>query len=445
MSGEISRRGALCGAAALALAGTSSARGRSQVGGRAQLRVPWPVASIDPHKLDDAAAAIFGNALFDGLYTYTDTSSVAPALAEAEPELVGDEVRVKLRAGIVTALGHALTARDVTLSIARARSLGAAAWLADVPSPKRIDDSTISFATRDPQKLAHTLASPLLVIVPSGFSDASPDGTGPMRADHRGGALVLSRNPRSARAPSFLDEVSVALAPDLSSSLRAFEAGGDDLGWLGLGLHEPRAGAKSFDGGPCAWAILRTGALASAWDSPGNAQRLCDGIAPTKLAYLGLGAAWTTDKDEGWGGAPCELLVRDDSPWLVELARAVAATLSRAGHEVVPKPISAADFSSKRGSRAYALAVDVVRAFSPGAIGALAGLSTSSDPTSAADAIRHPPRLGDVSVRTLPRTLRVGILGEVRAQGGRVAELSLPTSADGTGVDWGQATRGPRR
>ena len=93
MSGEISRRGALCGAAALALAGTSSARGRSQVGGRAQLRVPWPVASIDPHKLDDAAAAIFGNALFDGLYTYTDTSSVAPALARAGHAVFAPDLR----------------------------------------------------------------------------------------------------------------------------------------------------------------------------------------------------------------------------------------------------------------------------------------------------------------------------------------------------------------
>ncbi len=445
MSGELTRRGALLGTATVALAGTSSARGRAQVGGRAQLRVPWPIATVDPHKLDDAAAAIFGNALFDGLYAYADASVVVPALAEAEPELAGDEVRVKLRAGIVTALGHALTARDVTASIARSRSLGAAAWLADVPSPKRVDDSTISFATRDPQKLARTLASPLLVIVPSGFSAASPDGTGPMRADHRGGALVLTRNSRSARAPSFLDELSVAAAPDLSSSLRAFEAGGDDVGWLGLGLHEPRAGAKSFDAGSCAWAILRTGSLAGVWDSPGNAQRLCDGIAPAKLAYLGLGAAWTTDKDEGWGGAPCELLVRDDSPWLVELARAVAATLSRAGHEVLAKPISATDFSSARGSRAYALAVDVARALAPGAIGALAGLSTSSDSTSAADAIRHPPRLGDVSARTLPRTLRVGILGEIRAQGGRVADLWLPMCADGTGVDWGAATRGRAR
>ena len=255
---------------------------------------------------------------------------------------------------------------------------------------------------------------------------------------------MLSRNTRSARAPSFLDELNVSAAPDLSASLRAFEAGSDDVGWLGLGLHEPRAGARSFDAGACAFALLRTGSLAGVWDSPGNAQRLCDGIAPSKLGYLGLGT-WSNDKDEGWGGAPCELVVRDDSPWLVELARAVAATLSRPGHEVVAKPISAADFSSKRGSRAYALAIDVARALAPGALGALAGLSTSSDPTSAADAIRHPPRLGDVSARTLPRTLRVGILGEVRAQGGRVADLWLPASADGTGVDWGAATRGRAR
>lgn len=445
MSAELTRRAALAGVAALTLASTVQARGRTAVGGRAQLRVPWPLGTIDPHKLDDAAAAIFGGALFDGLYTYVDATNVTASLAESDPELSGDEVRVRLRAGVVTASGHPLTARDVTASIARARSLGAEAWLADVPSPKKLDDLTISFALRDPGKLARVLASPLLAIVPSGFSPAAPDGTGPMRADRRAGALVLSRNSRSARAPSFLDEVSVLAAPDLAASLRSFEAGTDDIGWLGLGLHEPRVGAKAFDAGACAWALLRTGTGAGTWDSPGNAQRLCDGIAPSKLAYLGLGAPWTADKDEGWGGAPCELIVRDDSPWLVELARAVAATLTRSGHEVVAKPITPSDFATKRGSRAYALAVDVSRPLAPGAAGALAGLSTSSDPTSAADAIRHPPRLGDVSARTLPRTLRVGILGEIRAQGGRIAELTLPNALDGAGVDWGAATRGRAR
>ncbi len=408
------------------------------------MRVPWPLASIDPHRLDDGAAAIFGGALFDGLYTYTDSSNVAPSLAEADPEIVGNELRVRLRAGLVTAQGHALTARDVTASIARARSLSAEAWLADVPSPKKVDDLTISFLLRDATKLARVLASPLLAIVPSGFISASPDGTGPMRADRRSGALVLSRNARSARAPSFLDEVSVQTAPDLASSLRAFEAGTDDIGWLGLGLHEPRAGARSFDAGVCAWALLRTGTGAGVWDAPGNAQRLCDGIAPSKLAYLGLGAAWPTDKDEGWGGAPCELIVREDAPWLVELANAVAATLTRAGHEVTAKPLSVADFIAKRGVRAFALAIDVARVLAPGALGALSTLSTASDASAAADTIRHPPRLGDVSVRTLSRSLRVGILGEVRAQGGRIADLSLPSAADGTGIDWGGATRARR-
>lgn len=434
MSGErLSRRAVLAGAA-LCIPEIAFARGRTPLAGRAQLRVPWPTASLDPHRLDDATAAIFGSALFDTLYAFTDATNVAPSLAESEPEIVGADLRVHLRSGVTTA-------RDVIASIARARGAGAQAWLADVPTPRKVDDATVAFAARDAAKLARTLASPLTAIVPASFSPASPTGTGPMRADRRDGALVLARSSKAARGPSFLDEVMVHPAPDLAASLRSFESGADDVGWLGMGYHDPRAGARPFDAGAVAWAVLRTGSQAGAWDAPGTAQRMCDGIVPSKLSYLVLGPAWTTDKDEGWGGAPCELLVRDDAPWLVELAKAVAATLSRAGHEVVARPIPASDFVTRRAARSYALAIDVVRPLAPGALGALAGLATSSDATSAVDAIRHPPRLTDVSARSLTRTLRVGVLGDIRAQGGRIPDLSLPTMPDGSGVDWGAATR----
>ncbi len=32
------------------------------------LHAPWPLASLDPHRIDDAAAAFFGEAIFDTLY-----------------------------------------------------------------------------------------------------------------------------------------------------------------------------------------------------------------------------------------------------------------------------------------------------------------------------------------------------------------------------------------
>lgn len=60
------------------------------------LRVPWPVNALDPHRVEDPGAALFGEALFDGLYAL-ENGSVVPALAEADPEPDGPVVRVRLR------------------------------------------------------------------------------------------------------------------------------------------------------------------------------------------------------------------------------------------------------------------------------------------------------------------------------------------------------------
>lgn len=442
----VSRRAFALGAvgAALALSTRGVARPRLPVGGRVALRVPWPVGSIDPHELDNIGAALFGDALFDTLFvrTLARDDSVAASLAEAAPEAVPGGVRIRLRAGLVTGAGRPLVARDVARSIARAKSRAGRALLADVPAPKADGDLGLSFAAGDPAKVAAALASPLCAIVPTAFSPTLPDGTGPLRVERRGAALALVRNARAARGPALLDEIVVSPAPDLAASLRAFEAGTDDLGWLGQGLHNARTGSKPFDAGAVAWAILRTGKDAGTWDAPGIAQRLCDGLDAGKLAYLVLGGAWVAEKDQGWGGGACDLVVRADSPWLVEVARAVAAMLSRPGHEVKVVLLSNADFSARRAARAYALALDVARPLAPGAAGALAGLASADDMTVAAELVRKPPRLGEVPARTLTRSMRLGVVGEVRAQGGRVAGLTLPPLASGAGWDLGLATRG---
>ncbi|MEO8878596.1 MAG: hypothetical protein ABI461_23605, partial [Polyangiaceae bacterium] len=283
----------------------------------------------------------------------------------------------------------------------------------------------------------------LAAIVPLAFDPTKPDGTGPFRADRKESTLVLTRNVRAALGPALLDEVRISVAADLADSLRAFESGADDLGWLGSGLHEPRAGAKSFDAGAIGWALLVVGHDGGNWDAPGIAQRVADGIAPSRLSYLVTGAPWAQTAEQGWSGAPIDLLAPDDSPWLVELARAVAATISRPGHEVAVRPISAGDFASRRRSRNFALAVDVARSLAPGAFAAMVSLATSDPSSSAAELVRHPPKIPEVSARALTRTLRLGVLGEVRVQGGRVPDLSLP--AGRSGIDWGMATRSKKR
>jgi peptide/nickel transport system substrate-binding protein len=427
---------AVCGAALLPT--RALAAGRLPVGAKIALRIPWPLSSIDPHRIDDAAAAILGPALFEALYALDDAGAPVPWLAEALPEPSGSRLVVALRGGLTSALGQSLGAKDAAYSLARASASGAHGWLAEVGLPKIDSPSALSFATRDASKLARVLASPVTAIVPRNFVPERPDGTGPFRAERREEALVLRRNEAASSGPALLDEIDVRSAPDLAASLSAFESGVDDMGWLGSGLHEPRPGAKSFDAGACAWAILRTGTTAGTWDAPGVAQRICDGIAPSRLSYLALGSPWAALADDGWGGAPCELLVRDDAPWLRELARAVAASIGRPSHEVTPRPVSPAELVARRASRSFSLSLDVVRPLAPGTLGTLVALATSDDPAGAADVMRHPPR-AEASARVLCRTLRVGVLGDVRIQGGRAPDLTMVL---GPGrVEFGSLTR----
>jgi peptide/nickel transport system substrate-binding protein len=438
----------LVGAAAAmtTASGFASARGRFPLGGRVALRAPWPLGAIDPHRVDDVAAAIFGNAIFDTLYARDDRDAFTPSLAEADPEPEGGSLRVRIRAGVRTAHGHAIDARDIVASIARARSHGARGWLAEIPTPHADrDGAAVRFATRDSQRLLRALSSPLVAIVPRGFRADRPDGTGPFRAELGAGALTLTRNAASARGAAWLEEIVVREAADVSDSLRAFETGADDVGWLGTGLHEPRAGAVPFDAGMVAWAVLRTGRDAGpAWDAPGVAQSICDGIAYSGLSSLVLGAAWSAGAPAKWGGAPCDLLVRDDARWLIELAKAIAGSITDSGHEVTAKPVPDAELLPRLSSRGYALALDVARPAAAGTLGALAGLAVSDDSSTAPDVVRHAPRLGEVSPRVLTKVMRIGVVGEIRVQGGRVPDLKLPAGAVGEGVDWGGASRARR-
>jgi peptide/nickel transport system substrate-binding protein len=448
LSAEASRRRFLAGSIAAAFVaakgGAAHARGRVPVGGRIALRVPFPVASIDPHRLDDPIAAIFGEAVFDTLYARDETGGFVPALAESEPEPDGNTLRVKLRSGVRTAKGRPFEPRDAWSSLARARAGGAKAWLADVPAP-RIDGRSLVFAMRDASRLVRALASPLAAMVPSTFAADAPDGTGPFRWTPRGDAVALVRNPLAARGPAFLEEVVVRSGP-AAASLRAFESGTDDIAWHGPGLYNKRTDAASWDLGAVGWAVLFTGRDAQSWDAPGVAQQVCDGIPPSRLAFLALGPAWTVDANQqGWGGPPAQILVREDAPWLVELATAIAATIKTPGHDVAVAPVSAVELAQRRASRAFTLALDVVRPVSHGSLGAMVALAAADNREAASQLVLHPPRLGDVGARTMTRTLRCGVVGEIRVQGARVSDLRLAPSSAAFGFDLGGSTRARAR
>jgi hypothetical protein len=59
----------------------------------------------------------------------------------------------------------------------------------------------------------------------------------------------------------------------------------------------------------------------------------------------------------------------------------------------------------------------------------------------AAGLVTHPPKIGDASARTMTRTLRTGVVGELRVQGGRVSEIQLAASPSTFGFDLGATTR----
>ena len=416
------------------------AGGRIPLGGKLRFRVPWGIHAIDPHRLDDAIAGFFGEALFDRLYARRADATIVPALAESAPEPDGANLRVNLRQGLRTAEGHPFDVSDAAWSIARARALGARGWLAEVPTPRE-DAGALVFAMKDAPQLMRTLASPLLAMVKKGFSPEAPDGTGPMRMRRTDDGIVLSSNPLAALGRSFLDEIAIRAASNVTESLLAFEAGTDDIGWLERGLHAPRPGSLAFDFGAIGWIVLSTGKEAGTWDAPGVAQSLADGIAFDRLASFHLGAPWPASPSEGWGGPPVPLLVRDDSPWLIDLAGAVAASLTRPSHEVTVRPIRPAALAARRATRDLGLALDVVRSVGPGALASMVSLVTSDSPDRAEQVMKHAPRLGEVPARTLTRTLRTGVLGELRVMGGRMPNVVLAGSSDGTGLELGASYR----
>ncbi len=399
-------------------AGAAHALGRIPYGGRLALSLPWPLASIDPHEIDDPAAALFASAIADPLYAIDAHGRPYPALAASLPERTPKGTRVALRPLMSTARGRGLDSRDLVWSLRRSAARGGLALLAPFGRPVRDPDNPLAVLVpgADPDALARALSSPITALLPRAFSASAPDGTGAFRATPRGQSLTLVQNLHAARGAAYLDRIRVARAADLAGALRAFEAGEADVGWLGRGLHRPRAGAVDFDAGPFGWVVLRTGRDAGSWGAPGVAQGLLDAVPPSRLAYLGLHGLTSPSGSYAWGGAPADLLVRDDAPHLVEIARALAALLSRPGHEVRPLPQGWAALKRRRAERRFALMLDFVRPIGPPGKTTLLSLLTAADAALA----RHPPRLSKFDPRDIARTLALGIVGELRIAGAHI-------------------------
>jgi peptide/nickel transport system substrate-binding protein len=399
----------------------AAALGRTPYGGKLALSVPWPTGSIDPHALDDAAAALFGPAIADPLYAIDSRGQPYPTLASSLPEATQQGARVRLRALLNTARGKAIDARDLLWSLARSRQRGGAAVLSAFTPPVADgrEPLAVLFPGADPAALARALSSPLTAVLPKGFSPARPDATGAFLAEPGPRQLILKRNLKAARGAAFLDSVEVTAASDLAAALRAFEAGDADVGWLGAGLHRPRPGAVSFDAGRLGWVVLRTGGEAGSWGAAGVAQRLLDGLPPSRVAHLGLHGVAGTAAAATWGGSSCELLVTDDSPHLLEIAKTLGAHLSAPGHEVTAAVRTAAELRRVRSSGRFSLLLDLVRPVGPTEADTVLAVLAAADPNLA----QHPPKLPGSDPRRLTQTLTLGIVGELRIEGAREPTL----------------------
>jgi peptide/nickel transport system substrate-binding protein len=440
---------AATGIAALSFVRAARALGRTPIGGRVVMHLPWPTTSIDPHDLRDGTAALLAHAIADPIYALDAAGNPYPALATALPAREGDVTAVRLREGMRTARGVNLDARDVVFSIERAKARGGAALLADVPVPRtrKGEPYTADFpGPIDPARLSRALASPLCALLPRRFTAATPDGTGAFKAEPSTNGLALTRNSNAARGASFLDAIDIARAEDLKASLRSFEAERDDVGWLGTGLFDSRKGAVKFDLGVAAWVVLTTGPDAGSFGMPGVAQRLVDAVPPDRLAHLGLGVLPKGGGDPGWGGPTAELLVDEEAAHLVEIARALAPILSRSGHEVTATPIARAELAKRRAKGKATLALDVVRPLGPGPLLTLVSLAAADDVARAKDLVRHPPKIAPgASARSLTSSLRLAVVGEVRVAGGTAPDLVLARSGFGDGWDLGGSFRRVKR
>ncbi len=133
------------------------------------------------------------------------------------------------------------------------------------------------------------------------------------------------------------------------------------------------------------------------------------------MARFGIRALPGATDGVRWAGGPSPLLVCDDAPQAVELARALEPLLGSAGNEVRATPIARSAWLEARRSRHFTLLLDFVRAGSTDATESAQALLAAVDPALA----KRPPK----NLRSLldaTRTLTLGVIGEVRVTGARL-------------------------
>ena len=131
-----------------------------------------------------------------------------------------------------------------------------------------------------------------------------------------------------------------------------------------------------------------------------------------------LRGATRSEDSVRWAGGPTLLLVSDETPQLVELARALEPLLGSIGNEVRATPMPRNAWLEARRTRRFGLLLDFVRAGTGDLMQSAQALLNAVDPELA----KRPPR-NVTALRDLTRTLTLGILGDLRVIGARLPEF----------------------
>ena len=417
----LSRRTFSLATASILVCPSAKALGRIPYGGELSTAIPWSLSGVDPHELNDPIAAFLGPALFEPLFAFDSQNRPYPTLASSWPTSEGDQVVVRLRS-LRWSNGARFIASDVAWSLERSRRLGARGLLAGWGRFEAPNATTLAVRGGSPEALMQALASPLCAVTSRAFHPARPVGCGPFRARFEGGRLLLTRNSYAARGPAFLDQIEVRSARDLADALRQFEAGQCNLGWFGRGLHEPRPGSRMVDAGHAGWVVLHSGQRAASWGRPGVVPSLLATLDPGVLERFGLSRSPSTAKAAAYGGPSCELFVRNDAAYLVELATTLASLLSTPSGNISVRPVSPQELATVKRERQFGFLLDHVRPLGPTA--AQHQLSLLSEGNLARNPPRLPPSLGLEQVADFAtRRLSLGVVGSLRLRLASLPEI----------------------
>lgn len=394
-------------ALSLGVAAPALAKSRPHYGKTLRLSLPIQLSGIDPHDPEDLTAALLGANLFEPLFAKAPGGAAYPTLAAELPRKEKGGIFIPLRPGLQFASGKPITSSDVVASLLRAqlscpplRSLG---------TPKALTRSSkgVFLPFADAQTAATLLASTRAALVPKDFSPTHPDASGAYLVRSLGRDMVLARNPRAPRGGAYLESVRIT-SSTLADCLRAFESGSSELGFLGAGLHQPRAGAKPFRKERSGLWVLRAGKEVQDFARPGVLQEALGRLPSAPLKSLGI--EHLGRPPARFTGPDLEVLVPAKEPWFLAIGQELKRAWRSADRNVELTLLGRTDLSSRLASGRFSVALSFLRTD---------GLS---DAEISAELFRwdgkQPPRRGrTLSPEEAGRQLGLGVLGAAAPHG----------------------------